>query len=483
MRTLACLSTAVAVLLGASGTAHAGEVTRVATAFEDDNKFDFHFGVAYDFQFKQAAILREWNTGAPTDTSNRLVKDLVYRQYRHVITPSIEFGLFRDLAVYTALPIVAADTRFYAFDQRDDNCTFVVTAGELPNCVNKGNSTTIRDGIIPRNGFDATDDGNPFGRYTGEDTEEIFRGPVRRGLDQLHVGLKYGILNQAKFAHLPNWVIAVEGRFAVGRSQSFSRDIRVDTPEGNTRVGRRIHEAGVWTALSRRYRFLEPFFTAQWRQAWAAGDSLFDDFGTSTQANVQPQSHAGVGFGTEIVPWERKAKQQKVSIFLRGSADLSYGGRGFSEVWELLADSPAMVGATDPAQAEACRTSALAYAGTAEYANNPDGYLEQAAGATCTRFSGTTDIQNFGTFGLDAALNFHLGRYARLMLGANLTTDTRHFITYTPRGKDLDGDGLVEGGTNEVNPLRRDTVDNAGRRYAVDDVLNVYPYLHFMLTF
>ena len=70
-----------------------------------------------------------------------------------------------------------------------------------------------------------------------------------------------------------------------------------------------------------------------------------------------------------------------------------------------------------------------------------------------------------------------------------MTTDTRHFITAAGRGDaDLAGSGgsnpnEVEAGTREVNPVRRDVVDNVGRRYAVDDVLNVNPYIRLNLVF
>jgi hypothetical protein len=40
-----------------------------------------------------------------------------------------------------------------------------------------------------------------------------------------------------------------------------------------------------------------------------------------------------------------------------------------------------------------------------------------------------------------------------------------------PRQGKLSGDpNLVEPGTAEVNPVRRDVIDNVGRRYAVGDV-------------
>ncbi len=490
MRNLCCLlpMLALTVTVGASQTAHSAEVTRVATSFEEAtdtqeaNTFDIHFGVGYDFNFKRAAILREWNAGAG-DNSNGLRKDLLYRQQRHTVTPTLEIGLWHDLAIYMALPVILSDARDYSFDQRPDDCIF----GESPdaNCVNKANSTSIRDQIIPASGFDATNSADPFGQFTGDSTELIFRGPVRRGLDQLHVGLKYGILSQRTRSHMPNWLIGFEGRFAVGRAMTFSRDITNSAPDGNSRVGRRIHELGAWTALSRRYRFLDPYFTAHWMQSVRASGSLFEDYSSvGSQGSVLPQSTAGATFGTEIVPWERQAKGMKVSVYLSGSALLHYGGRGYSEIWELLADSPAMVGTNDPTQTNRCdRNVALDSA-----AANPgsSGYLTDGGNA-CDKFSGVTDLQDFGTFGFDGGLNLHLGKHARVNLGVKGSTDTRHFITFTSRGDANASSGgdpdRVDPGTVEVNPLRRDVVDNVGRRYMIDDVIDLHGYLKVLLTF
>lgn len=457
----------------------AAEVTRVASSFDEDDPFDLHFGVGYDFEFKKAAILREWSDGS----SNRIARDLLYQQMRHVITPSLEIGLFRDLAVYVTVPVVIQDSRNYSFDQEASPCKYGDTNEPPANCTNKNNSTTIRDGIIPGGGFDATDTMNPYDNFTGADTKKIFQAPNRRGVDQVWVGLKYAILNQDRLFHMPTWVLAVEGRFAVGKPMTFSRNIVSENPSSNRAVGRGIHELGIRTSLSHRFRYLDPFFTAHWMQAFKASKSEFQDFGEfGQQAKVNPQSQVGFSIGTEIVPWERKAKFQKFAIQLRGNATLFYNGRGYSEMWELLADSPALVGANDPTSAGCDRNKVLAYART-----NPEdsNYITNGGGAnsTCTRFNGITDIQDFATFGLNAGINAHLSKYATLMLGADLSTNTRHFITGASRGKDLDGNETVEAGTAEVNPLRRDVIDNVGRRYLVDDVLNVMAYFKFMLTF
>ncbi len=471
----------------ASQTAEAAEVTRVASSFEEGNIFDFHFGVAYEYNFKRAAILREWNSGSPQDRDVRLVKDLMYQQQRHTVTPTLEFGLWHDLALYTSMPIVVWDSREYSFDQRADDCVF----GEQPEatCVDKGNSTAVRDGIIPLGGVDGTNPSAAFSQFQGPNTQLIFRGPVRRGLDQLHFGLKYGILNQDKRAHMPNWVIGVEGRIAVGKAMTFSRNMTANRdPDGNHRVGRRIHEFGAWTALSRRYRFLDPYFTAHWRQSVRASGSKFQDFSSAgSQSVVQPQSSAGMQFGAEIVPWERKAKHLKVAVELGGNATLHYGGRGYSEVWELLADSPALAGSFAPGSNAPCnREAALDFA----EANPGDpGYLAaggpSGAATNCKKFEGVTDLQDYATFGFRGGLNLHLGKYVRLGLGALLNTDTRHFVTFAGRGK-ANGSGSdpdrVEPGTNEVNPVRRDVVDNVGRRFVIDDVLDVRGYFRLLIT-
>ncbi len=486
MRKLCGLLPLVGLCFGISTTARAAEVTRVASSFDNDNKFDLHFGVGYDFNYKKAAILREWSS--ENNPQSQVVRDLIYQQMRHVVTPSLEIGLYKDLAVYVNLPIVVADQRTYSFDQEATDCKYddgMRTPADPATCVNHDNSTTIRDGIIPHDGFDGTNKDNPLGNYGGAGTETIFKGANRRGVDQLHVGLKYAILNQDRLSHMPKWVIGLEGRFAVGGPMTFSRDYTNGIPGGNSTVGRGIHELGIWTALSRRYRFLDPFFTAWWYQAIASGKSEFENYGGS-QDRKRPQSQTGVTFGTEIVPFERKAKGQKVAVVIKGLAMLRYGGRGYSEGWELFSNSPALTGTYSPGTTQCSNSDAKAVADYAKDNPNEVNPL-QASGAPagCVAFNGITNIQDFATFGMNLGLNFTLNKYAVLMLGADARTDTRHWITNAGRGNGkLQGDlNLVDPGTAEVNPVRRDVIDNVGRRYAVGDVFAVMGYFKFLITF
>ncbi len=486
MRKLCGLLPLLGLYFGFSATTQAADVTRVASSFDGDNKFDLHFGVGYDFNFKKAAILREWSDA--NNANSQVVRDLLYQQFRHVVTPSLEIGLYKDLAVYLNVPIVVADQRTYSFDQDADPCRYGdgATPQNPATCVNHDNSTTIRDGIIPRGGFDATSPASPYDNFGGIDSKTIFKGATRRGVDQLHVGLKYAILNQDRLSHMPKWVIGIEGRFAIGKPMTFSRDTQMTDPKGNHAVGRGMHELGVWTALSRRYRFLDPFFTAWWYQAIRANNTEFKDFG-GAQDRVNPQSQTGVTFGTEIVPFERKAKGQKVAVVLRGLAMLKYNGRGYSEGWELFSDSPALVGSNHPGT-ERCNAQDVAAVNQYAQDNQGDPNYISGSGApgTCVKNNGITNIQDFATFGINFGLNINLNKYAVLAFGVDSRTDTRHWITNASRGKAGAGPGdpnLVEPNSVEVNPVRRDVIDNVGRRYAVGDVLNVMGYFRFLLTF
>ncbi len=507
-----CLGLASAAYVGVAAPAHAGELTRATYTGEEKNKFDLHFGISYSYDFKRAAVMREWNDAATGQ--NEISRDLIYRSQRHTVTPMLEIGLYRGLSVYTEIPIVVNDTRDYGFDQDASDCVFPNEIGAgtgvtQATCVDKTNSSTIRDGIVPVGGYDASAE-NPFTEpgLAANNTELIFRSPVRKGLDQIHAGLKYAVLSQRYRSHMPTWIIAVEGRFAVGKPMTMVRTAGASSPSGNSSVGRGIHELGVWTALSRRFRYLEPYFGGYWRQAFSAANSNFKDFGNGQQA-VQPMSSAGLIFGTELIPWEVDDMDdqgnpgkayRKFSILLHGTADYFYGGanggRAYSEVWELLSDSPALVGTNDPV-AGGCTSAAvgraLNYAATnrddpTDYLGGTGGANDGPGGGNCRAFNGITNVQDYAMFGLMAALNFHIGPYARINFGADVKTVTRHFLTGAPRGIDRNNNGTVGNAAqgdnpNEINPVRRDVVDNVGRRYVLDDMINVRGFFNFLLTF
>ena len=81
--------------------------------------------------------------------------------------------------------------------------------------------------------------------------------------------------------------------------------------------------------------------------------------------------------------------------------------------------------------------------------------------------------------------NFHLGPYARFNIGTRLSTDTQHLLTAANRGDPTNSGASdkVEANSVDVNPDRRDVIDNSGRRYAIDDVLTIQGFANLIMTF
>jgi hypothetical protein len=404
MRKLCGLLPLLGLYFGLSASAQAAEITRVASSFDKDNKFDLHFGVGYDFNFKKAALLREWSDA--NNPESQVVRDLLYQQMRHVVTPSLEIGLYKDLAVYVHVPIVALDTRTYSFDQGAGDCKYddgMRTPDSPATCTDQqsadraNNSTTVRDNIVPQGGFDATNPDKPYDNFGGTDNQTLFKGANRRGVDQIHVGLKYAVLNQDRLSHMPKWVIAFEGRFAVGKPMTFSRDIHERGPEGQpygrSRHARARHLDGAVAPLPLPRPVLQRLVVSRRSRS---GNTLFKNLG-GAQDRVNPQSQVGVTFGTEIVPFERKAKGQKVSVVLKGLAMLKFNGRGYSEGWELFADSPALVGSNKPGTATCTPGDIREINDAAKQDPQNPNYIP--AGSGCSKFNGITNIQDFATFG------------------------------------------------------------------------------------
>src|SRR5690606_15892073 len=149
--------------------------------------------------------------------------------------------------------------------------------------------------------------------------------------------------------------------------------------------------------------------------------------------------------------------------------------------------SPALVGTPNPGRSQCNVAASVAHA-----TKNPDdatGYIEASNAASnsggCQKFNGLTTVQEYGTFGLNATGAIHLGPYARFHIGVDLKSDTRHILTAETRGDPtLTGNPkTVEPNSIDVNPLRRDVIDNVGRRYAIDDVISLTTYAHLILMF
>jgi hypothetical protein len=481
---------AVAAVALSARQAAAAEVTDVATAFDKNKAFEFHFRVGYDYTYKQASIKREHE--GPGQDSVQLFKDLVYKQQRHTMSLRAEAGIYHDLAVHIELPFVLSDTRELSYDQRlGSECIYT---GADANCVNGGNSSTTNSSvtgdsndssdpdpthyIVPHNGFDATQIDPKTGMATGfaAGSDMVFRGPKRGGsggdlFDTINFGLTWGVLSQKRDPSKPTWIVGLTYMVSIGNIMQFDRM----RPDANHAVSNGLDHVFVRTAVSHRFRWVDPYVQFWFDYPFARrDDTLFKNYGPQ-EKNPQPQMSGGTRFGLEGVPWEKNDGEYKVAIDLNGRIAAVFDGRGYSEAWEMFASSPALACETDPKSVNynaSCDPNAIdtktnmPWGGTNAYQGKP--------------FTGLTVIENYSILGAELALYVQAGKHIRFRTSFLYTHDQSHFITADDVGIPFNpsaGNGCqvpLDGGRVyrpcEFNPAFRPVINEPGRRYKVDNV-------------
>jgi len=438
MRRASALLLVVAAVAAAPPRARAADVTDVASAFDENNPFDVRFRVRYDHTEKRGQIKRELEGLSPSQTAVAVVRDLLYQQSRDVLTLRAEVGLFQDLMLHVELPIYLAQQNKYFFDQSAGAaCRFPPDA--MPDCVNAMNSTTVRDGIVgpPAMGT-LVFAGASRGAAGGSGLDDF---------DTFNFGLTWAPVSQARDDTKPTWVIAFEPNISIGNIMAFDRA----RPNANHAVSEGIHRLFVRTAISHRWRFIEPYMAFWYMYPVPRSDSLFKDYGPS-QSLKNPMQQGGTSFGAELTAFERPRDGHRIFIDVRGRIDGHFAGKGYSEAWELFAGATPL--ACDAAQ----------------------GAFNQACNATLTTnayqgqpFTGITTIENYASLGADIGLGVQVGQHARFRTAFEYTHDQAHNITGEDIGIPTTASGRVMS-PNEFNPAYRAVIDQVGRRYRVDNM-------------
>jgi hypothetical protein len=383
------------------------------------------------------------------------------------LTPRLELGVFTDLSLSVAMPIVISDSRDIEFDQRDTPCVFT---GNDASCINAGNSTTVLDGLLPTNGFDADD---PNTGFVGGRT--IFRGPNRSGLDQIHLGLTWAPMNQARDDTKPTWKMGAELRLAIGTPKKFDRT----NPNGETGVGSGLHEVRLWTTMAKRLGWAEPYMAVWWQAPFSkkkGSQWLEPGFG---QRRVEAQQSGSTRFGFEAIMWEKPAENLRLSLDLSTRLEAKFEGRAYTEMWEIFqyagdasvdaADRGPLVLDSDPTQ----------------------------DGQQLLSHPGVSNVENYLQFGGRLGVNAVLGDKVRFGLSFEMARDQSHVASFADAGTDkptcsgsalppaceVSSNDVVNPGTDEVNPLHVQLIDTVGHRYRVDEATNYQFLLQAQILF
>ncbi len=434
-------------MLGWGTEAYAARTTDLASTFDKKGLFNLDLRVGYERSLRRGAIRREL-AGRNSDAI-AMVKDLRFTHYRHTLNLRADVTILKALQLSLGFPIVLADSRYLDFAQNDGDACTGDTGRPEDNCVTPLNSTLSRDGFInhaqmaPNQIAVAGPDGVPGG----------FTLPNRAGLDQIHIGLTGAPLSQQRDDTKPTWVIGLEARIAVGKSMEYNPF----NPTGNTAVGRGVHEFRWWTAVSRRFKYLDPWMTIEYFLPATQDGSLLDrtSFPLSGQERSGPRHRGGFEIGLEIIPWEKPKKEQRLSIELSTRFEAVFEGRDYSPMWEVFANSPMLTGI--------CRSAADSVApqswNNGSYCGNPGQPLP---------YPGITNMENFAVFGGKLGVAVELSRYFRANIGVSLAYEQQHFITFADAGKAKYANTMIDlRDESQVNPMYRPYIDSVGRRFSV----------------
>lgn len=453
-----------------------GEVTNVIDAFDDDDPFDLHFTLGYQYTSKSARVLRESyinDTANPGLSTGGFVADTMnvarYKETTSRLNTRVDVGIYKDIAFFLRMPIVLSNDR-----QLDD-----------------------LDGSIRQQ--DVILQGAP-----GERLFTLpFKSPQRSGIEYLALGLDLGIMNQWRDPSKPTWIVGFESRFSVSepmractenpaagqRRCAYPADIDRDgrsggfeTPgagslEGHGFQGER--KPGIsrgtttlvgHTLLSKRIKYVEPYggFRALVELPNSGSDYSMSD--TRGSLVNHPPVEGQIILGMQVIPYENREEFQRVTFDFRLQGAYRSEGRDYSELFDALGSSAA---------------PSLRYPIYAGY-HQQDGASVVNPASQKVYFTGLSNVQAHGSISLSSSITWQAAEYIKFQLGLGYTHVQGHLITADqPCNPSFANDPGAAGPckmseqagnrtrttvTGLPNPNFRQSIDTTGRRFKVDDV-------------
>lgn len=424
--------------------------TNVIDALDGDDPFDINVSLTFNSESSSGQIQREINDPAVA-TGRNSANNIPVAQHEHqrnTLTAGLQIGVFHDLAIYGRLPIVLSDTR--DLKQPDSD-----TDRDLSRRVREEAQPAGWPGADPTTGSLAIFD-------------VPFNSQARSGIPHVNVGIAWGIFNQFRDGALPTWVIMLEGQFATGSvMRPCQRDVNTgaDVPYENYATGERgkcaggndqgvsdgVHWLSFETRSSYRLRYVEPYAGLQFQVGFPGpGSDQFKPGGDlDGYTNSIPPIQGMLTAGLAIVPWEARARHQRLTVDLRLLGRYISEGHYFSPLFDALGTS---------------QSSYLQY---------PNYETEDTSGRS-VMFQGLTDIEPHGRLSTRIAIEMQAAEYVRFVVGAQFGWETPYSITYADAcnpnfnaSPDDPREGNCRGGI--INPHHRANIDLPGRRFLIDD--------------
>lgn len=268
------------------------DFTRVLDAFERGALPDVRVSLSYRRTDLDATISREASVPGHT-VSGSYVPVAHSHQITNALSVELGVGLFRDLMVFTRLPLVLSDTRALS---------------------------AISGGVGAPDVF-----------------ELPYKSTTRSGFQGLDFGVAWGVVNQYRMPYLPTWVVSVETRVGLGKLLRPCSDAAACT-SGLNRGTATLELGSRW---SYRVRWIEPYLGLRYVHEWAttARESFAPHGDVPGYVDSSPPSMQELTLGAAFVAWEDRARFQRLSIDVRGFAEYISAGRDYSALFDALGTS------------------------------------------------------------------------------------------------------------------------------------------------
>jgi hypothetical protein len=331
-------------LAALASPARAAEITKVASA-EPNDLFNLHVTFRWDHQQERGKITREQadpNVNPPFGEVME-VDELRYSRVRNAIVPRVAIALYRDLELHAEIPYVPGDDQSWRY-------ALVNGLPVEPNSTIKNNTVdAMNQPCSPA----------PCAIFPVGSPSTVFHGGH---FGDLVTGLAWGIFNDQRDDTKPTWLVGADLTFPTATLYDPGAD-RASRPtwtspfssSGNVGpFGEKVWKYDVYTAISRRMGPIDPYFKAHVTgmhpssktysncdhaaelngaavaQMTNAAVANCADPGWKTDAGAQLPWIAGLVFGTELVPFESKQDDQKVTVDVRVFADYTSSQRFYN---------------------------------------------------------------------------------------------------------------------------------------------------------
>jgi hypothetical protein len=422
----------LAALLCGSLPAAAAHVTDVADAGDERHPLEVDVDVTYDHTRRETRITREQSTA----NGILLVDELQHFETVDEIGFRLNVGLWHDLELHALAPLVINDTQNWRY--ADVNGVSVESASTLKN-----NHINI-SGCGAPGLCDPSAAPQPIVPVPGQSQRKGLRDPT--------IGLAWGPINELREVKLrpelfppdhpvATWVVAFDYTLPVGSVDDPSIfGFNTGSPTGS--VARKAHVFTLWTAFSKRYSVVEPYFRVS-ASAPVASPAAYDncnhkelladvaqvncDGAWHGQTAYKPPFYGSFWLGTEVVALEGPRGDQRLSFDVRGTVDYRGPGRDYTQITDALGK--------------------LTF--TDEY---------------------MTVTGQLGIYG-------RIARWLHARVYGTVGFDTAHIITHEDIGDDKDGDGKItlSAGSGrpapDQNPLYDFRLDQVGRRLRAEPSL------------